>query len=116
MSMVGMRSATIFAVVWGVCAAALVGACGEKVLDINFNKYSGSYRKWSKEEADSDFPRGTMNKDFRRAYVGDGNLMMEHPKGAARPQKRVLGTANPCMQRNNHVYVNTHRVHVHQVG
>lgn len=60
----------------------LAKPCGNTYLDVDFNKYTGGYKTWSKTEARRYMPKALVaSSGFTRAFVGNKCLMVEHPKG-----------------------------------
>lgn len=78
-------------------------ACGERILSQNFDHYGGSYKVWSREEAEADFDVGrnerpsaagndltpgiSFGRGFENADVGEGNIRMTYPEGTCHPSK-----------------------------
>lgn len=71
--------ATLFA-----CISCALAACGKTIFTQNFDKYAGgTWTKWTKPMAKTDFAGLIFQKFDTNSYVGNGMLRVMNPKGEA---------------------------------
>ena len=90
-----MVNMIVLAAVLLKCAATAY-ACGGQILAQNFDKYSGGYQTWTKDMGKQDFDGLIFLKFDDFAEVGDGNLRVKNPQGAASPLK-VYWPSSRCV-------------------
>ena len=74
--LVCVLAATLFAP-----APAVAAPCGETLLSLNFDQYSGGFRPWTMAEVQSDLSGVYADAEAMNAQVGEGEMKVDFPPG-----------------------------------